>query len=234
MSKPKAAILLVEDDPNFGSLMKNYLGLSGYHVEWATDGNLGYGRFRQMKFDLCLLDVMMPYKDGFTLAEEIRKADAQVPIIFLTARGDKEDQIRGYRAGADDYLTKPFDSELLLVKLEAVLKRTSIEVQSEPDSYDIGSYSFIPRKRLLIHQDAEEKLSPKESALLAMLCKFQNELMPRRKALMEIWNNDDYFATRSMDVYVAKLRKRLNKDPQLMIDSLHGEGYFFRVGAGRE
>jgi DNA-binding response OmpR family regulator len=234
MSATKAHILLVEDDQNFGSLLKNYLGLSGYRVEWAIDGNLGYSRFRQMKFDLCLLDVMMPYKDGFTLAEEIRKADTQVPIIFLTARGDKEDQIRGYRAGADDYLTKPFDSELLLIKLESVLKRTSIEVQAEPESYSLGSYSFIPRKRLLIHQDAEEKLSPKESALLSMLCKFQNEVMPRRKALMEIWNNDDYFATRSMDVYVAKLRKRLKKDPRLMLDNLHGEGYFFKVGAGRE
>ncbi len=234
MSTPKAAILLVEDDPNFGSLMKNYLGLSGYHVEWATDGNLGYGLFRQMKFDLCPLDVMMPYKDGFTLAEEIRKADAHVPLIFLTARADKEDQIRGYRAGADDYLTKPFDSELLLIKLEAVLKRTSNAAQTEQEFYSLGAHSFIPRKRLLIHAAAEEKLNPTESALLGMWCRFKNEVMPRRKALMEIWNNDDYFDTRSMDVYAAKLRKRINKDPRLMIDSLHGEGYFFKVGAGQD
>ncbi len=229
MSEQMAHILLVEDDQNFGSLLRNYLELSGYRVEWVTDGNLGYSRFRQKKFDICLLDVMMPWRDGFSLAEDIRKSDSDIPLIFLTARGEKNDQIRGYKIGADDYLTKPFDSDLLLLKIQNLLKRVSNGGNTKTDEYKIGQFTFVPRKRALISGENEEKLSPKEADLLALFCQYINEVMPRRKALMEIWGSDDYFATRSMDVYVTKLRKRLKADPQIEIESLHGSGYLFRV-----
>lgn len=225
--RDKAHILLVEDDENFGALLKNYLSLSGYQVVWERDGNLGFSRFRQSKFDLCLLDVMMPWRDGFTLAGDIRELNSDIPIIFLTARGAKEDQIKGYKSGGDDYLTKPFDSDVLLMKIETMLRRFGNRLEQEV--FEIGAYQFIPRKRLLTIDDEELKLSPKESDLLKILCAYPNEVMPRRKALMEIWQNDDYFATRSMDVYVAKLRKRFVHDPRIQIENLHGSGYVFRI-----
>jgi len=220
---------LVEDEENFGSLLKNYLELSDYSVEWARDGNLGYNLVMKQMFDLCILDVMMPSRDGFTLAEDIRKVNREVPIVFLTARGEKEDQIRGYTIGADDYITKPFDSELFLFKIESILKRSALKEREVSDTLAVGNYTFEPKKRTLLIDGEPRRLSPKESQLLTALCRYPNDVMPRKKVLLEIWNNDDYFATRSMDVYIAKLRKYLKQDPRIRIENIHGKGFLFEV-----
>ncbi len=225
----KGRILLVEDEENFGAVLQNYLELSGYQVDWAVDGNVGISKFRTGSYIMCLLDVMMPFKDGFTLATEIRNIDKEIPIIFLTAKGDKADQVKGYRIGADDYLTKPFDSELLLLKMNSILKRAAGRVAAIPSKVELGGYVFSPSTRILTFEEEESKLSPKEAQLLTMLCKYTNDVMPRAIALHEIWKNDDYFATRSMDVYVAKLRKRLNKDTRIDIENIHATGFHFRV-----
>jgi DNA-binding response OmpR family regulator len=223
----KGRILLVEDEANFGQVLKSYLELSDYRVDLATDGDVGYSRFKSSEFDLCILDVMMPKRDGFSLAEDIRKIDRRVPLIFLTARGEKEDQIKGYRSGADDYLTKPFDSEVLLLKIERILERNGEE--KKPEVLEIGRYRYSPAKRLLELGDHSEKLSPKEGALLEMLVRYTNRVMPRSEALIKIWKNDDYFTTRSMDVYVAKLRKKLERDEAIQIENVHGTGYILHV-----
>jgi len=220
-------ILLVEDEANFGQVLKSYLELADYHVDLATDGDLGFSRFKSAEFDLCILDVMMPKRDGFSLAEDIRKIDRKIPLIFLTARGEKEDLIKGYRSGADDYLTKPFDSEVLLLKIKRILERHGEEEQ--PESLEVGRYRYFPAKRLLEFEDGSEKLSPKEGALLEMLVRYTNQVMPRSEALIKIWNNDDYFTTRSMDVYVAKLRKKLDRDEGIQIENVHGTGYILHV-----
>ena len=229
MSSTRPHILLVEDEENFGSLLKNYLELSDYSVEWARDGNLGYNLVMKQMFDLCILDVMMPSRDGFTLAEDIRKVNREVPIVFLTARGEKEDQIRGYTIGADDYITKPFDSELFLFKIESILKRSALKEREVSDTLAVGNYTFEPKKRTLLIDGEPRRLSPKESQLLTALCRYPNDVMPRKKVLLEIWNNDDYFATRSMDVYIAKLRKYLKQDPRIRIENIHGKGFLFEV-----
>jgi two-component system OmpR family response regulator len=224
MIKPK--ILLVEDDPNFGAVLKNYLELNEYDVKLATDGFAGLETFLKGNFDLCLLDVMMPRKDGFTLAKEIREKNQQVPIIFLTAKTMKEDVLAGFLSGADDYITKPFDSEVLLYKLKAVLKRSSEHggdiTQKE---FDIGIYHFNYDHRTVTHNKQEQKLSPKEADLLRMLALYKNELLPRQKALKEIWGDDNYFTARSMDVFVTKLRKVLKDDSGIDIMNIHGKGF---------
>jgi DNA-binding response OmpR family regulator len=225
----KARLLLVEDEENFGSVLKNYLELSGYSVDLAEDGNVGVSKFKGGNYDLCILDVMMPFKDGFTVAREIRSKNKKVPIIFLTAKGEKEDQLKGYRAGGDDYLTKPFDTEVLLIKLERILERSRGEIRSENEELSIGRFTFNPSTRILAINGAEDRLSPKEGKLLHLLCKYQNSTLPRQIALIEIWNNDDYFATRSMDVYIAKLRKKLNQDPSIEIENIHSSGYLLRI-----
>ncbi len=224
----KSKILLVEDEANFGQVLKCYLELADHDVCLATDGDVGYARFKTGSFDLCILDVMMPKRDGFTLAEDIRKLNRSVPIIFLTARGDKEDQIKGYRSGGDDYLTKPFDSEVLLLKIQAILDRNKTSSKT-PDKLEIGRYTYFPSRRFLSIDESEEKLSPKEGALLEMLCEHVNHVMPRSEALLKIWKNDDYFTTRSMDVYVAKLRKKLSADASVSIENIHGTGYILKV-----
>lgn len=224
----KSKILLVEDEANFGPVLKSYLELADHDVCLATDGDLGYSRFKKGDYDLCILDVMMPKRDGFSLAEDIRKLNRSVPIIFLTARGEKEDQIKGYRSGGDDYLTKPFDSEVLLLKIEAMLERRGAIMKS-PDKLEIGRYTYFPAKRFLSFDQKNEKLSPKEGALLEMLCRHINQVMPRSEALLKIWKNDDYFTTRSMDVYVAKLRKKLSADSRISIENVHGTGYILRI-----
>ncbi len=229
MNEPKKHILLVEDEENFGSLLKNYLELSNYAVEWAHNGDLGYNLMIHRSFDLCILDVMMPRRDGFTLAEDIRKINREMPIVFLTARGEKEDQVRGYKIGADDYITKPFDSELLLLKIQSILKRSQHDKREIPHCIALGFYVFEPAKRSLSLNGEQIRLSPKETQLLAALCRYPNEVMPRKKVLLEIWKNDDYFATRSMDVYIAKLRKYLKQDPRIRIESIHGNGFLFEV-----
>ena len=225
----KSRILLVEDEENFGSVLKNYLELSGYSVELAKDGNIGVSRFKSGEYDLCILDVMMPFKDGFTVAKEIRKKDAHVPIVFLTAKGEKEDQLKGYKAGGDDYLTKPFDTEVLLMKIERMLKRSIVDHSNISESIELGKFSFYPSTRKLAINGTEERLSPKESKLLHLLCKYRNQIMPRSVALTEIWKNEDYFTARSMDVYIAKLRKKLRVDQSIEIENIHSAGYLLKV-----
>lgn len=226
MEKEKAKILLVEDDTNFGLVLKNYLELE-YVVELCRDGILGLAAFRREKFDLCILDVMMPNMDGFTLAEEIRSIDADVPLFFLSARNMKEDHIEGYKLGADDYITKPVDMEVFLLKIKAILKRNQDIVQktSTQQDFEFGKFKFESKLRILTADGEEHTLSPKESALLQMLCEYKNDLLPREKALKRIWGSDTYFNGRSMDVYIAKLRKYLSGDDNVSIVNIHGNGF---------
>lgn len=227
MENEKNQILLVEDDASLGQVLKNYLELNDYDVELARDGILGLAAFRRKKFDICLLDVMMPNMDGFTLAEEIRNVDPDVPLFFLSAKGMKEDIMRGYKLGADDYITKPFDSEILLHKIKAVLKRNS-ELEEKKHAiteWNLGDFRFNSRLRNLHIGDQSFTLSPKESELLTMLAEYKNDLLPREAALKRIWGSDTYFNGRSMDVYIAKLRKYLKLDPTVEIVNIHGNGF---------
>jgi len=221
-------ILLVEDDPNFGTVLKDYLSLNDYNVTLAKDGLEGLIMFKNDDYDLCILDVMMPRKDGFTLAKDIRGTNSEVPIIFLTAKTMKEDVLKGYQAGADDYLNKPFDSEVLLYKIKVILQRKEGEqnVEEETFEFKIGKFNFNSKLRHLSFNNNEpQKLSPKESKLLKMLAIYKNDLMPRELALTKIWRDDNYFTSRSMDVYIAKLRKYLKFDENVEILNIHGEGF---------
>ena len=221
-------ILLVEDDPNFGTVLKDYLSLNDYKVAHAKDGLEGLIMFKNDDFDLCILDVMMPRKDGFSLAKDIRASNSEVPIIFLTAKTMKEDVLKGYQAGADDYLNKPFDSEVLLYKIKAILQRKEADENVEEDIFEfkIGKFDFNSKLRHLSFDGGDsQKLSPKESKLLKMLALHKNDLMPRELALTKIWRDDNYFTSRSMDVYIAKLRKYLKKDENVEILNIHGEGF---------
>jgi two-component system, OmpR family, response regulator len=223
-SKPK--ILLCEDDPNLGMVLKNYLELNDYEVELERDGRLGMAAFQREKFDLCLLDVMMPHVDGFTLAEEIRDINPDVPLFFLSAKTMKEDIIQGYKLGADDYITKPFDSEVLLLKIRAILKRNEeLNKESANIEFDLASYHFNPKLRELSISGKMQTLSPKENELLKMLAEYKNDLLPREVALKKIWGSDTYFNGRSMDVYIAKLRKYLKEDTTIEIVNIHGNGF---------
>jgi two-component system OmpR family response regulator len=224
----KYKILLVEDDTNLGKVLKNYLELNDYVVELARDGILGLAAFRREKFDICLLDVMMPNMDGFTLAEEIRNVDLDVPLFFLTAKNMKDDVLTGYKLGADDYILKPFDSEVLMHKIKAVLKRNQEFHDKHPEVTDhsFGKYHFDSKIRELKTPAGEVlQLSPKEGQLLHMLCEYKNDLMPRDLALKKIWGSDTYFNGRSMDVYIAKLRKYLKDDDSVEIVNIHGNGF---------
>ena len=221
-------ILLVEDDVNFGTVLRDYLQMNGYIVVLARNGLEGFEKFKKNEFDVCILDVMMPYKDGFTLAKEIRSKDKSIPVVFLTAKSMKDDVLKGYKIGADDYLTKPFDADILLKKLEVLIQRTQKSVQkSKPKSrIVIGDFIFNPRLRTLTYKkNTPTNLSPKENQLLLMLVETQNDLLSRNKALNEIWNDDNYFTSRSMDVYIAKLRKYLRDDASVEIANIHGEGF---------
>jgi len=222
-------ILLVEDDPNFGVVLKDYLALNDYEVTHAKDGVEGLIMFKNSIFDLCILDVMMPRKDGFSLAQDIRLTNKEVPIIFLTAKTLKEDVLKGYSVGADDYLNKPFDSEVLLYKIKAILQRKESDMSSDSEQFEftIGKFYFNSKLRHLSIGTNEEpqKLSPKESKLLHMLAIHKNDLMPRELALTKIWRDDNYFTSRSMDVYIAKLRKYLKRDEGVEILNIHGEGF---------
>ncbi len=224
----KKHILLVEDDPNFGNVLRDYLSLNDFEVTLAKDGLEGFVMFKNNDYDLCILDVMMPRKDGFSLAEDIRKKNTQIPIIFLSAKTMKEDILRGYKVGADDYLTKPFDSEVLLYKIKAIFERKDSEIgkTNEVFEFTIGGFYLNSKLRQLIFEGGEpQKLSPKENKLLKMLVQHKNDLMPRELALTKIWRDDNYFTSRSMDVYIAKLRKYLRKDENLEIVNIHGEGF---------
>ena len=222
-------ILLVEDDPNFGIVLKDYLSMNDFDVVLAKNGMEGFEKFKKDNYDICILDVMMPYKDGFTLAKEIREKNEHVPIVFLTAKTMKEDVLKGYKAGADDYLNKPFDSEVLLYKIKAILQRKETDSAPENEQFEftVGGFFFNSKLRhLSVGKDGEPiKLSPKESKLLRMLTIYKNDLMPRELALTKIWRDDNYFTSRSMDVYIAKLRKYLKVDDKVEILNIHGEGF---------
>jgi len=224
----KNRILLVEDDPNFGTVLKDYLALNDYVVTLAKDGLEGLIMFKNDEYDICILDVMMPRKDGFSLAKDIRATNTEIPIIFLTAKTMKEDVLKGYEAGADDYLNKPFDSEVLLYKIKAILQRkqSGNSMEEERFEFTIGKFEFNSKLRHLIFDgEHTQKLSPKENKLLKMLALHKNDLMPRELALTKIWRDDNYFTSRSMDVYIAKLRKYLKMDSEVEILNIHGEGF---------
>jgi two-component system OmpR family response regulator len=226
MEDKKSKILLCEDDANLGMVLKNYLELNDYDVTLERDGRLGLAAFQREKFDICLLDVMMPNMDGFTLAEEIRDVDPDIPLFFLSAKTMKDDIIQGYKLGADDYITKPFDSEVLLLKIKAILKRNEEENRINDNiEFDLGRYHFNPKLRELKHDEMTQTLSPKENELLKMLAEHKNDLLPRERALKKIWGSDTYFNGRSMDVYIAKLRKYLKDDTNIEIVNIHGNGF---------
>ena len=225
MDNKKPKILLCEDDTNLGMVLKNYLELNDFEVVLERDGRLGLAAFQREKFDICLLDVMMPNMDGFTVAEEIRDVDPDMPLFFISAKTMKEDIIQGYKLGADDYITKPFDSDVLLHKIRAILKRNEELHREEANAeYDLGKYHFNPRLRQLT-AETTQTLSPKENELLKMLCEYKNDLLPRDAALKKIWGSDTYFNGRSMDVYIAKLRKYLKDDKTIEIVNIHGNGF---------
>ena len=226
MEDKKSKILLCEDDTNLGKVLKDYLELNDYDVILERDGRLGLAAFQREKFDICLLDVMMPNMDGFKLAEEIRDVDLDIPLFFLSAKTMKDDIIQGYILGADDYITKPFDSEVLLMKIKAMLKRNEEDNRiSDNIEFDLGKYHFNPKLRQLINNDSHQTLSPKENELLKMLSEHKNDLLPRERALKKIWGSDTYFNGRSMDVYIAKLRKYLKDDTDIEIVNIHGNGF---------
>jgi len=219
-------ILLVEDDPNLGQLVQEYLTMKGYDTDRATDGNQGLQQFMTKPYDLCIFDVMMPRKDGFTLAKEVRMSERDVPIIFLTAKSMQEDTIQGFKVGADDYVTKPFSMEELLLRIQAILRRyqRSADV-AEPTVYQIGSFSFDYPHQLLIQNGTSQKLTSKESELLKLLAQNLNQPVSRSFALKMVWGDDSYFNARSMDVYVTKLRKYLKEDAAVQLVNVHGEGF---------
>jgi two-component system, OmpR family, response regulator len=229
----KIRILLVEDDPNFGSILKSYLELADYEVMLKTDGKQGLAIFKTYPYDLCILDIMMPEMDGFTLAREIRKMNDRVPLIFLTAKTLKQDVLEGFRIGADDYLTKPFDSEVLLCKIAAILKRRSDTGEEDGgiSEFRIGKFRYDTRLRILSLDDHVQTLSPKEGELLKLMCQAKDGILPRKDALLKIWGNDNYFTTRSMDVFIARLRKYLKADPSIEIINIHGNGFRLVTGS---
>jgi len=222
----KTKLLLAEDDENLGMLLKEYLVAKGYDATLFPDGEAAYKGFMRDHYDICILDVMMPKKDGFTLAKDIRMVNADIPVIFLTAKNLKEDVLEGFKIGADDYMTKPFSMEELIFRIEAILRRVSSETQpNEQNNYKIGIYSFDVLKQILEHDGEEVKLTTKESELLRLLVSNANKVLERNYALKAIWIDDNYFNARSMDVYITKLRKHLKDDPSVEIINVHGKGY---------
>ncbi|MCF0197213.1 MAG: response regulator transcription factor [Bacteroidaceae bacterium] len=224
-SNNKLRIMLCEDEESLGMLVREYLQAKGYETELYLDGEEGYKAFTTNKYDVCLLDVMMPRMDGFTLAREIRAINKEVPIIFLTAKNLKEDEAEGFKIGADDYLIKPFSMDLLVFRIEAILRRVKGNVQKPASHYQMGLFSFDTQRQLLSINGTQTKLTTKESELLAMLCAHANDVLERELALKTIWIDDNYFNARSMDVYITKLRKHLKADPSIEINNVHGKGY---------
>jgi two-component system, OmpR family, response regulator len=219
-------ILLAEDDNNLGILLRNYLIAKKYEATLCINGKEALVSFQKEVFNICIIDIMMPEMDGLTLAKEIRKINQEIPVIFLTAKNQKEDIIEGFKTGADDYLTKPFSMEELLYRIEAILRRvTEPVIHKKEEKYSIGDYSFDTLKQLLTYKDQIIKLTTKESELLELLCSHKNEILERNYALKAIWIDDNYFNARSMDVYITKLRKYLKKDSSVKILNVHGKGY---------
>jgi len=224
--KPK--ILLVEDDPNFGAVLRSYLEINDFEVTWIQDGALANGSFNSSSVDLVLLDVMLPHIDGFEIAREIRKKDDEIPIIFITAKKLKEDILEGFRTGADDYIVKPFDSEVLIFKVKAILRRNSAPGKQKEHIFRIGEMEFHFHERTVKSREGAQNLSPKEAELLRMLVINKNEVLKREEALSSIWGEESYFTTRSMDVFITKLRKILSSDPSVEIVTIHGTGFMLK------
>jgi DNA-binding response OmpR family regulator len=221
----KTKVLLAEDDENLGVLLKEYLKVKNYDTDLYADGDVAFKGFRDKgNYDICILDVMMPIKDGYTLAKEIRQMSPNIPIIFLTAKSMKEDIVEGFSSGADDYMTKPFNIEELILRIEAVLRRSGAGDSSQT-SYKIGNYTFNAIKQILTLGEEEQKLTSKEADLLRYLCVNRNGVLDRNFALRTIWNDDSYFNARSMDVYITKLRKFLKDDPSVQIINVRGKGF---------
>jgi two-component system, OmpR family, response regulator len=223
----KRKILLAEDDCSFGELLKNYLELNDFETSWYTNGIEAFKGFNKYYFDICLLDIMMPEMNGFQLATEIKQLKPGMPLLFLTAKSLREDMLAGYKCGADDYIVKPFDSELLIFKINAVLKRTSPSTNGLPNTteFAFGQYTLDTNLQLLNGPQGVRQLSPRENDLLKLLCQYKNNLLPRDVALRNIWGNTDYFSGRSMDVYITKIRKHIKEDSSVEIINIHGKGY---------
>lgn len=221
----KLKLFLCEDDENLGMLLREYLQAKGYDTDLYTDGEVGYKGFVKEKYDLCILDVMMPKKDGITLVKEIRAINTEIPIIFLTAKNMKDDILEGFKAGADDYITKPFSMEELVLRIEAIFRRVKGKRAKEQQVYQFGDMSFDTQKQILTIKGESTKLTTKEAELLALLCAHANDILERNHALKQIWVDDNYFNARSMDVYITKLRKLLKPDPSIEIINIHGKGY---------
>jgi DNA-binding response OmpR family regulator len=227
MEKSKLKVLLAEDDPNLGNLLKTYLEAKGFITVLCADGEKALNVFKTEVFNFCIIDVMMPLKDGYSLVKDIRKIDSKVPVLFLTAKNMQEDKLKGFQLGADDYITKPFSMEELLMRMNAILRRVSeIEKEIPADKiFKIGRYSFDFNRQLLSIDGNEQKLTSKESDLLALLCQNKNQVVDRSLALNRIWKDDSYFNARSMDVYITKLRKYLKDDPEIELLNVHGVGF---------
>lgn len=231
MAEKKPKILLAEDDLSFGKILRDYLCINGYEVVHTKDGMEGWNTFRHHHFDLCILDVMMPGRDGFELAEMIRKQNAQVPLLILTAKNKKEDMLTGFSTGADDYLLKPVDADILLMKVKALLKRSNLFAGTESSEceFTLGSFRFSYPTRTLQHHNSEQLLSPKEADLLRLLCLHRDSLLKREDILRKLWKEVNYFNGRSLDVYITKLRKYLSADPAIQLSSLHRSGYILKT-----
>ena len=221
----KLKLFLCEDDENLGMLLREYLQAKGYDTDLYTDGEVGYKGFVKEKYDLCILDVMMPKKDGITLVKEIRVINTDIPIIFLTAKNMKDDILEGFKAGADDYITKPFSMEELVLRIEAIFRRVKGKRTKEQQVYQFSNMTFDTQKQILTINGDSTKLTTKEAELLALLCAHANDILERNHALKQIWVDDNYFNARSMDVYITKLRKLLKPDPRIEIINIHGKGY---------
>lgn len=232
MSKtPSYKILLVEDDKNLGFVVNDLLEMEGYTVEWAQDGQAGLKAFNDFKPHLSVLDIMLPKKDGYTLGTDIKQKNAQAPIIFLTARGMETDRVKGFQAGADDYITKPFSNQEFLLRIKAVLNRCYANNQlTEPkNEYAIGKFTFIPNNLMLTLDGEEKHLTQKEANVLKLFCQNQNETVKRELILNTVWGTSDYFTGRSLDVFISKLRKHLKEDENILIENVHGVGFRLRV-----
>lgn len=228
----KKHILLAEDDSDFGGILKQYLEISGFQVTWAKDGEEALGKFNKGVYSICVLDVMMPKMDGFTLAEQIIEINPEVPFLFLTARKMKEDKIKGLKLGADDYVVKPFEADELVLRIQNILKRSQRQEYTQPvvdEVLEIGAYSFDTRRLILTHGSTEQKLTQREGVLVQFLYSHRNQLLRREEILKAVWNNDDFFSGRSMDVFISKLRKYFKEDPSIRIESIRGIGLEFKI-----
>lgn len=218
-------LLLVEDDPSFGYIMKEYLEMNDFKVDWAKDGEQASKKIQKEPFDMIILDVMLPKKDGFMLAAEIKETLPDIPVLFLTARSLRVDKLKGFKLGCDDYIVKPPDEELLVAKIKAILKRNSAMKSHQNGTYKLGGYKFDSSNQLLIWGKQRIKLTQKETKVLKLLSENINQLVDRRKMLMDVWGNNDAFSRKSMDVFIFKLRKHLSNDARLSISNFHGKGF---------